>query len=38
MDNISEITRQEFLGVIKDGVVVMLSRPTYVSVFNRFAV
>ena len=29
MDNISEITRQELLDVIKDGVVVTLSQPTY---------
>ena len=29
MDNISEITRQEILDVIKDGVVVTLSQPTY---------
>ena len=29
MDNISEITRQEILDVIKDGVVVSLSQPTY---------
>lgn len=29
MDNISEITRQEILNVIKDVVVVTLSQPTY---------
>lgn len=36
MDNISEITRQELQDVIKNGVVVMLSQPTYDNVVGGY--